>query len=149
MRALASLTDKWVNGCLPAHHSPYLCGANLTPLKKEDGGVRPVAVGETLRRLVGKALLATGTAKRQVAELTPLQVGVGVRGAAESVAMGAQALVNHLGTSTRWCMLKVDMANAFNTVDRTAMLKATLHYTPALYNFLQFASSRSTLAPGP
>ena len=44
VRALASLTEKWVNGGLPPLHSPHLCGANLTPLKKGDGGVRPVAV---------------------------------------------------------------------------------------------------------
>jgi hypothetical protein len=53
--------------------------------------------------------------------------------------MGMQSLVDHLGPTSSWCALKVDMANAFNTVDRTAMLKATLHYTPALYNFLRFA----------
>ena len=58
VRSLAALTDHWVSGTLPPHHSPFLCGANLTPLKKTDGGVRPAAVGETLRRLVGKALLS-------------------------------------------------------------------------------------------
>ena len=62
IRSLASLTTEWVNGRLPASHSPFWCGANLTPLKKSDGGVRPVAVGETLRRLVGKVLLSTGPA---------------------------------------------------------------------------------------
>ena len=101
--------------------------------------MRPVAVGETLRRLVGKALLNTPVARSQVAGLTPVQVGVGVRSAAESVAMGAQSLVNHLGVSATWCVLKVDMTNAFNTVDRTALLKAALHFTPALFNYLRFA----------
>ena len=53
--------------------------------------------------------------------------------------MGMQSLVDHLGPNASWCALKVDIVNAFNTVDRTAMLKASLHYTPALYNFLRFA----------
>ena len=66
VRALAQLTHAWATGQLPATHSKFLCGATLTPLKKADGGVRPVAVGETIRRLVGKALLATCTAKAQV-----------------------------------------------------------------------------------
>jgi hypothetical protein len=74
-----------------------------------------------------------------MASLTPLQVQVGVRSAAESVAMGMQSLVDHLGPTSSRCALKVNMANGFNTVDRTAMLKATLHYAPALYNFLRFA----------
>lgn len=139
IRSLARLVTKWVSGALPIAHSPYLCGANLTPLKKPDGGVRPVAVGETLRRLVGKALLSSGVAKSQVSSLAPLQVGVGIRSAAEMVAIGAQSLVDHLGPTASWCILKVDMANAFNTVDRTALLKASLHYTPSVYNYLRFA----------
>ena len=139
IRALAAFATAWAEAKLPPAHSPFLCGANLTPLKKTDGGVRPVAVGETLRRLVGKVLLSTGPARAQVASLTPLQVGVGVRSAAEAVAMGTQALVDHLGSSSNWCILKVDMTNAFNTVDRTALLRSCLHYTPALYNFLRFA----------
>ena len=99
MRALAVFTKAWAEGKLPLAHGPFLCGANLTPLKKSDGGVRPVAVGETLRRLAGKTLLMTATARTQVATLTPLQVGVGVQSAAESVAMGTQAMVDHLGQS--------------------------------------------------
>ena len=35
------------------------------------------------------------------------------------------------------------MSNAFNTVDRTAMLKACLHCTPSLYNYLRFAYGRT------
>ena len=58
VQALASLAQAWVNGTLPLEHAPFFTGANLTPLRKKDGGVRPVAVGEVLRRLVGKALLA-------------------------------------------------------------------------------------------
>ena len=88
VRSLAKLTEVWVSGGLPQAHSVYLCGANLTPLKKADGGVRPVAVGETLRRLVGKALLSTPVARAQVSGLTPVQVGVGVRSAAEAVKWG-------------------------------------------------------------
>jgi hypothetical protein len=34
--------------------SPYYGGARLIPLCKKDGGVRPLAVGETLRRFVCK-----------------------------------------------------------------------------------------------
>jgi hypothetical protein len=83
--ALAKLTKLRVHGDLPHAHAPFLCGANLTPLRKTDGGVRPVAVGETLRRMVGKVLLATPTVRKQVATLSPTQCGVGVKGAAESV----------------------------------------------------------------
>ena len=95
--ALAKFSSMWIKGELPMEHGPLLCGANLTPLRKPDGGVRPVAVGETLRRLAGKVLLSTGVAKGQVASLAPVQVGVGVPGAAEAVVIATQNLVNTLG----------------------------------------------------
>ena len=81
-----------------------------------------MAVGEVLRRLVGKALLATRPAKEQVASLRPHQVGTGVRCAAESVAIGTQTLVDNLGSTGRWVLLQVDVANAFNTIAREPIL---------------------------
>ena len=77
IKALGTLSRLWAEGALPVEHAQFWCGANLFPLRKTDGGVRPVAVGETLRRLTGKVLLATAVAKAQVAQLTPVQVGVG------------------------------------------------------------------------
>ena len=55
--ALATFVQACVNGRLPYTLGPMLCAARLIPLKKKDGGVRPVAVGEVLRRVVGKCLL--------------------------------------------------------------------------------------------
>ena len=149
LSALARLTQAWVHGLLPADHAPALCAANLTPLRKPDGGVRPVAVGDTLRRLVGKALLATNVAKQQVSSLAPLQTGIGIKGAAESVAMGCQSMVDHLAKQTGWVMLKLDMANAFNTVSRKDVLQGALELCPAAFNFLRFAySERAPLFTG-
>jgi hypothetical protein len=36
---------------------PFLAGGSLTALLKKDGGIRPIAVGDVLRRLTGKALV--------------------------------------------------------------------------------------------
>ena len=44
--------------------APFLAGASLTALPKKDGGVRPIAVGETLRRLSAKFLCSTHTRKQ-------------------------------------------------------------------------------------
>ena len=137
--ALAKLTKMWVHGSLPLTHAPYLNGASLTPLRKPDGGVRPVAVGETLRRLVGKALLSTSTLKEQVADLAPVQCGVGVSVAAENVAMGVRALVDTYGGSPNWAILKVDLKNAFNSVHRDVVLRGAHSMAPGAYNFLAYA----------
>ena len=107
--------------------------------------MRPIAIGDPLRRLVGKTLLATGTAKAQVDALRPVQVGVGVPNAAESVAMGTQALANCLATGQEWACLQVDWSNAFNTIDRTVLLSAAASRVPAVYNYLRYAYA----APAP
>ena len=41
------------------------------PAAENGRGVRPVEVGETIRRLVGKVLLSTGVVKEQVFRLLP------------------------------------------------------------------------------
>ena len=140
--ALSKLARAWVRGELPQEHSPYLCGANLTPLRKKDGGVRPVAVGEVLRRLVGKALLRTGVCKEEVSVQAPVQVGVGVPDAVTTVPMGLWSLIHTLGTTGSWVALQVDLRNAFNSIDREAVLRGARDDCPSLYNFLAFAYGR-------
>ena len=62
-----------------------LTASRLVAVKKPLGGVRPISVGETLRRLATKCLHSTALAS--VSEyLLPLQVGVQVPNAAENVA---------------------------------------------------------------
>ena len=139
LAALGTLTRDWIHGALPPTHATALCAANLTPLRKPDGGVRPVAVGETLRRMVGKALLATTAARDEISRLSPLQTGIGIRGAAEAVGMGCQSMVNHLGMQSGWVLLKVDLSNAFNSISRKAVLNGAIQYCPSTYNFLRFA----------
>ena len=58
--------------------------------------MRPIAVGEVLRRLTGKALLLTGTAREEISAMAPEQVGVGVPRACESVAIGLNSVINQL-----------------------------------------------------
>ena len=98
-----------------------------------------MAVGDTIRRLVGKALLSTPVAKHQVDTLAPLQTGVGVKGTTEAIAMGCQAFVDTCSMQAGWVMLKVDMSNAFNTVHRGDVLQGALHYCPSAYNYLATA----------
>ena len=43
---------------MPLELAADIAGANFFALQKPDGGIRPIAVGETLRRLVSKCLCA-------------------------------------------------------------------------------------------
>jgi len=52
---------------------PSVIPRALIALRKKDGGVRPIAVGDTLRRLVAKWLLASAQGRNAAAALAPLQ----------------------------------------------------------------------------
>ena len=87
-KALGALT-RAVNaaaaGKVPAHVRPYFCGARLVASKKKDNSLRPIAVGNLLRRVVAKCFSST-LAQQAAVLLGPNQLGVGVRGGAEAIA---------------------------------------------------------------
>jgi len=70
----AQLTLVTVTSCGRLHPraAPDPCAARLIPLRKKEGGVRPIAVADTLRRLVAKWLLATVQGRNAAAALAPL-----------------------------------------------------------------------------
>ena len=87
-RALTSFTEQACAGKLHPSMAATLCASTLIPLKKGDGGIRPIAVGECLRRLVGKVLLCTPSVKESVERLAPRQTGVCVKKAPELIGVG-------------------------------------------------------------
>ena len=132
-----------INGRLPAALKDHLCSSSLIPLAKKDGGIRPIAVGDTLRRLVGKVLLRSEDALEQSASLQPRQCGVGMPFAAEMVGMGMQRICD-TDVGVPWVALQVDVRNAFNTVDRSAMLATAKQKAPSSYNWLAWCYGQST-----
>ena len=52
--ALTAFVQLVLEGRTPTFIRPYFFGANLTAIRKSDGGVRPIDVGCTLRCLVAK-----------------------------------------------------------------------------------------------
>ena len=49
--AMTRFVNLFLSGKGPPKLAPWLCGAPLTALQNSNGGIRPIAVGETLRRL--------------------------------------------------------------------------------------------------
>ena len=128
---LAVVCQTLANGDAPRQLAPHLAGANLVALAKEDGGLRPIAVGEILRRLTGNVLCEhiKGRARQQ---LWPLQTGC-------CSPLGAEATVHAV---RQWCernasvngkvLLKLDFTNAFNSLDRGSALRAVRSRFPEL-----------------
>jgi len=124
-----------LEGGTPEAVRPVLFGGALTAIAKKGGGVRPIAVGYTWRRLAGKVACSL-VSQRAAALLAPRQLGVGVPGGAEAAVHAARRYLVNL--PQEHILLKIDFSNAFNCVRRDALLEAVAEYLPDL---LPFASS--------
>ena len=135
---LASLT-KFVNslaaGRAPPPIIPHFCGATLLACKKRSGGHRPIAVGEVLRRLVSKCL-AILVRSPTISLLSPLQLGVSVRGGCEAIVHATSHLMSSLPDKQRWS-LQLDFVNAFNNINREAMFAEFRHRLPGLSAWME------------
>ena len=141
---LSSLTDFCnlvLRGDTPVEVRHFLFGASLVALKKKSGGVRPIAVGCTLRRLVAK--VACKQVVNEMAELlAPRQLGYGVRGGSEAAVHAARHFINNMDTCQ--AMVKLDFQNAFNSVRRDRMLEAVKSLCPPIYTFVHSAYATQT-----
>ena len=114
--ALPRLVNIMAKGEVPEEVAPYLCGARLHGALKKDGGLRPIAVGNLLRRLTSK-LVASALAGKASAHLAPNQLGVGVRGGCEAIFHTMRKALEE--DPDQW-ILQADFKNAFNLADRDA-----------------------------
>ena len=83
LRAITATVNLLAAGGAPPEIASYLCGATLLAVKKKNVGLRPIAVGEVLRRLTSKCL-SRAVQSDAFDVLTPLQVGVGVKAGCEA-----------------------------------------------------------------
>jgi len=113
--ALADFANLVLAGRVPHSVRPSFFGATLLPFKKKDGGLRPIAVGLTLRRLVAKAVSLVVT-PMCAPFLAPFQLGVGAKGGGEALVHAARFFLDHKVDGQAF--VKLDFANDFNTVHR-------------------------------
>ena len=126
--------------------STLLAGAKLVCLLKKDGGIRPIAVGELLRRIAGKCLLARyqGTA---LPALAPEQHGV-------AAPLGMERITHQLqlwarGGGQGECLLQLDLSNAFGSLSRDRILEAVAAHCPSLLPYAVACYARPTQAVHP
>ena len=109
-----------------------LYGGRLLALKKKDGGLRPIAIGYTIRRLAAKCANKYDTEKL-AAQLAPIQLGVSIPGGAEAAVHALRRCADDLPNDH--IIVKLDFTNAFNTLRCDEMLDAIWRQVPEIYNF--------------
>ena len=102
--------------------APWLIGAPLTALCKKDGGYRPIAVGEVLRRLASRICCSAAKSRLEDHFLPYGQVGVGIKRGIKAVIHTLQTFIEENSNNNDLCCVKVNMANEFNICDRFSFL---------------------------
>ena len=144
-QALGSLTvlvNILLRGECPPAITRILFGAKLLALTKRSGGIRPIAVGYTWRRIVAKCANAYAISKLS-GVLQPLQLGVGVKGGCEAAVHATRRLITDLPDG--WAATKLDYSNAFNTLRRDRMLQTVEASVPELLPFCLLAYQNPSL----
>ena len=121
-----------------------LAGAALVAVPKPKGGVRPIAIGEVMRRLTGKCLMAAVREEAR-AFLWPAQLGVGVAAGAETAVHTVRAWLSRQQAAGQCkVLLKLDFRNAFNCLSRRSMLTAIAAHFPTLARFAVWCYAQPT-----
>ena len=129
--ALVTLTRRLFTEYIdPATIEP-IQASRLIPLDKGNGEVRPIDVGEVIRRIFGKCV--TKVVKQDILESSSsLQVCAGHKSGSEAAVHAMNSLFQHEETDA---VLLVDASNAFNSLNRAATLHNIKIVCPAVATF--------------
>ena len=145
LHLLRAVINLLAAGKAPIEITAYLAGGNLTALNKSKPGcpfdVRPIAVGEVLRRLVGKCLCAAVKVRAQQF-FHPFQFGVACPLGAEQMIHGLRDCIEQHWLENDFVVLKVDLKNAFNMVSRQAVLNECGKHFPELLPWASWCYSQ-------
>jgi hypothetical protein len=132
LNPLVSFCNLIFNGKLPDLIRPLFFGARLIALNKKDGGIRPIAVGNTIRRILSK--FACHIVKSKIStQLHPHQTGFSTKNGSEAA---IHATRNYIENQPNKAFLKIDFKNAFNCVRRDIFLREVQNRCPEIFNYI-------------
>ncbi|KAJ9438482.1 hypothetical protein DIPPA_23070, partial [Diplonema papillatum] len=120
---LVAVIARIATGSLPDEARPHGFGARLVALEKKDGGLRPIACGEVLRRMAAKILARDKSVVQAVKPILERcgQTGVGMKSGADAMVCAMRCVGEAYRRDGQGRgILKVDLQNAFNKLDARA-----------------------------
>lgn len=130
-RALAATARRLSTSLIDPKSLSALLACRLIALSK-DPGVRPIGVGETVRRILAKAILSiTKCDVQEVAGTTQLCAGQ-----LSGIEAAVHAMRSLFEENQSEAALLVDATNAFNSLNRQVALQNIQHLCPPLSNIL-------------
>ncbi|XP_029654873.1 uncharacterized protein LOC115228431 [Octopus sinensis] len=146
LSSLTALTNRILNAEIPEHARDLFFAANLTALRKKEGGIRPIAMGCFYRRLASKVACRQAT-KLLGSELRPIQLGVGVSGGCEAAVHATRKFISASQNQPNnlHLLIKLDLINAFNSVRRDVIFESIIRRSPFIARLVALAYGRPSL----
>jgi hypothetical protein len=132
LTSLTAFVNSLLDGKCCSDVTPILFGGKLIALEKKSGGIRPIAIGYTWRRIAAKCANSYATSLLRN-YFQPTQLGVGTPGGCEAAVHATRRFVESMPDD--YCVVKLDFSNAFNSLHRDVMLEAVLEKVPGIYKF--------------
>ena len=137
-KAIADMTKRLCRDKTAKHLEAFLA-CRLIPLNKEPG-VRPIGIGEVLRRVIGKVVMKL--LKKDVLKATgSLQLCAGQGAGSEAAIHSVYEVFNKEETEG---VLMVDASNAFKSINREAFLHNSKVICPSLATYINNCYSLPT-----
>ena len=139
---LTTIVNTILAGSVPESILPAFAGASLTAFNKKDGGIRPIAVSDTLRRLSAKC--ATKSVQEKFTGIFgPSQLGFGAPGGCEAAVHATRRITSNPRNGD--VFLKLDFKNAFNSIRRDHVAECFARHAPELLPFYNLCYEKDTL----
>jgi hypothetical protein len=140
--SLTAFINLLMTGKCPSSVTPIFFGGRLLALQKKLGGIRPIAIGYSLRRLAAKCVnkYALNVLKDT---FTPSQLGVGVSGGCEAAIHATRRFLENMPDDS--VAVKIDFSNAFNCIRRDSVLAAVADAVPEIYRFYHLSHFHSSI----
>lgn len=137
--SIALLARKLCREFVDPHSIQDLLACRLIPLNKTPGvpvdqnpGIRPIGIGEVLRRIIGRAV-TTHLRPEVIDAAGPLQLSAGQEGGAEAA---VHAMRHFFEQDECEGMLLVDASNAYNSLNRIESLLHIQYICPEFSTYL-------------
>ena len=135
LSSLKAFVNFLASGQIPPPVLPFFCGANLLSSPKRSCGLRPIAVGEVLRRLTSKSVAITARSAA-FSSLTHCQLGVCVKEGCDAIIHVTSHLMSSSPAEHSWTLL-LDFSYAFNSICREAMFVEIRQHIPSLSAWME------------
>ena len=131
LKSITTFVNNMLKANSPKELAKFYASAPIVPLAKENGDVRPIAIGEIWRRLVGKC--GAEYIKPTLGQLfAPLQLATGIKSGGQAIPHAVRELADQFGDNDEMVLLKIDGLNAFQMTHREVTFRAIRKYCPEI-----------------